>query len=69
VLFDNEKENIMIKQHESKLIKSVLEITKDKPRAVYLTDGTKINIEYGKNRGAWLKIGPTPEYNTDNDSS
>lgn len=47
--------------HKSKLIKSTLAIMPGKTQAIYLTDGTKINIEYGVG-GAWLNINPTPKY-------
>ena len=47
--------------HKSKLIKSTLAIMPGKTQAIYLTDGTKINIEYGAD-GAWLNISPTPKY-------
>lgn len=56
------------KDHKSELIKSTLEITPGKPRAVYLVDGTKINIKYGENNGVWLEIGPTPMYSADDGS-
>ena len=46
--------------HESKLIRSRL--GKDnKYHAVYLVDGTKINIGRDDGLGAWLEIGPTPQ--------
>jgi len=53
--------NMINKEHKSKLIKSTLEISPGRPRAVYLIDGTKINIEWGENGGSWLKIGETPK--------
>jgi hypothetical protein len=51
--------------YKSKLIKSILHIKTGKPRAVYLTDGTKISIQYDTNGGSWLKIDRTPEYGTE----
>lgn len=48
-------------EHRSKLIKSTLVLIPGKTQAIYLVDGTKINIEHGA-EGAWLKISPTPQY-------
>ena len=50
----------IIKGHESDLIKATLEI-KGNVRAVYLVDGTKINIKWRDGGGASLEIGETPQ--------
>ncbi len=53
------------KTHESKLIRSILRLKDDKAHAVYLVDGTKINIVRDRYNGAWLEIGPVSTYTAD----
>ena len=51
-------------EYESKLIKSTL-VIKDSIRAIYLVDGTKINIVWDKKTGGTsLNIEKTPTYST-----
>lgn len=46
--------------YESKLIRSRLG-KDEKCHAIYLVDGTKINIKRDGGMGAWLEIGPAPK--------
>lgn len=54
----------MNKDNQSSLIKSILVIN-DKIKAIYLIDGTKINLAWDDNNRPSLNIEETPQYTTE----
>ena len=53
--------------YTSNLIKTTLCFkNSDNPRAVYLIDGTKINVGFNETGGSFLNIEETPQYGCDN---
>lgn len=55
---------IIKKDHESKLIKSIL-IFNDIIKSVYLVDGTKINLTWDEDNRPGLNIEKTPTYSSE----